>query len=400
MTSDKQKKVLAITVASPLTQNIYDRIGANVLAQDFDVVIFDCLEWIRRYDKEPVYDAVEGKHIRKIDSDSAFTEAFRQTNPSFVLDFTGRGAFTHRIQDACRQFGALYITHLLTPFPNPISRKTVWRSLASEPLATLRKLIRYVLRRVRQKQPLPPDIALLAGSESDNDWTGAAKTKIFTASPDYFALRQIQEDLSRGRGAMPGVPENDYILFIDDCLALSFDFVLGSYKPIVGADRYFPALRDFFRDIENFFMMPVVVAAHPNGKEFGDYTTLFGNRTVLFDATAALSVKCRFAMTHFSSAIGFPVLLRKQILLLNLKELKGRPQGLALDYLAQQLGCPQVEMQQSPDVNKLRHVRDTPVNEPRYRAYVEKYISNVATQDTNSFQSLVRHLNSLSMMEK
>ncbi|MEK7535544.1 MAG: hypothetical protein AAB590_00825, partial [Patescibacteria group bacterium] len=314
---------------------------------------------------------------------------------SFVLDFVGRGKFTRKIQDVCREYNALYITHLLTPFPNPISQKNLWWSFFSEPVATLNKIFRYIFRQFVEDRPLPPDIALLAGSESRNAWTETAKNKIFTATPGYFELNRIQRTAVDNKIRIPGVPKEGYILFIDDCLAMSFDFVLGAHKPIVEPSEYFPVLREFFSRLESRFKIPVIIAAHPNGKEFHGYKDCFGERTVLFDATAELSLSCNFAMTHYSSAITYPVLLRKPILLLSTRQLKKQSQGIAINYIASLLQCPQVAIDEDIDRLELSKLDASSVSESCYKAYQQKYITHAVSTDNNPFEPLLKYLTSL-----
>jgi hypothetical protein len=397
MVNRPRRQVLVITVASPLTQNIYDRIGAEIISKYFDVVIIDCIEWVRQYDQKPAYIEMQSENIHQVDSESAFREVFRRTLPSFVLDFVGRGKFTRKIQETCREYNALYITNLLTPFPNPISKKSLWRSFHAEPAATLNKVFRYVLRQFVEDRPLPPDIALLAGSESSNAWTETAKNKIFTATPNYFELNRIQKTAVVNKIKIPGVPTEGYILYIDDCLAMSFDFVLGAQKPIVEPSEYFPVLRQFFSRLESRCKMPVVVAAHPNGKEFHGYKDYFGERAVFFDATAELSLNCHFAMTHYSSAITYPVLLRKPILLLNSKQLRKQPQGNTLNYIAGLLQCPQVAIDEDLDSLELVRLDASSVSESCYNAYQEKYITNTVPMDNNPLEPLLKYLTSLSV---
>lgn len=390
MTAPSKRKVLAITVASPLTQNIYDRIGAAVISEHFDVVVLDCLDWVRDYVERPVYQEVAARNIHKVDSLESFKKIFKETSPAFLLDFLGRGKYTPQIQHTCREAGALYITQLITPFPNPISQNNIFRSFLKHPFATFSKAVKYVGRQVLEKKVLPPDIALLAGTGSLSAWTAAAHHKIWTAAPNFFDLQRLQKQDVRD----PRLPQ-DYILFIDDCLALSFDFVLGTYKPIFEVGEYFSLLNDFFSRLENHFGMPVVVAAHPNGREFENYERLFGDRVVLFNKTGELALGCRFAMTHFSSAISYPILLRKPLLLLNSKKIKKRMQGMAINYIEQQIRCPQVDIDEALDMNRLDSLKSSGINEEGYRHYEQSYITNVKTEDTNPFQVLIRYLNSL-----
>jgi len=383
-----RKKVLVIIVGSPLTENIYERIGVDIFSKSFDIKVVDCLGWLRHYEEKPEYTAIKAENICEVNSENSFVETMNNLAPSFVLDFLGRGPYTRQIQKICKGLGALYITHSLAPSPVPISQKKLLHSLVHYPDETIKKVIPFIWRKISRKNPIPPDVALLVGRESKNSWTQTAKKIIYTASPACYELRWAESN----SGKENNLPPNDYILFVDDCLSLSFDFKLGSHASIIEPDEYFSLINTFFLKVEEAFNMPVVIAAHPNGKEYSNYNSYFKNRVTIFDATAQLTLNCKFAMTHFSTAINYPVLLRKPIWLLNFEKLRIQPQGLVLNNIRKLLKCTEVDIDDSFSLPK---IMDFSVDEPSYKDFEEKYIRNVNVDSNNPFSELIDYLKSL-----
>jgi hypothetical protein len=254
-------------------------------------------------------------------------------------------------------------------------------------------LVHYLLRRVKGNNPYPPDVALIAGRKSENPWLLSAKTVIRTATPGFFELKQARPD--NESEALLRLPERGYLLFIDDCLALSFDFALGDFKPIVSPDRYYQVLNAFFDQVEQATGLPVVVAAHPNGKEYPAYNKLFGGRALFYDRTAILSYGCACAFTHFSSAINYPVLLRKPIAILTFDELRAAPQGEVSELLSSLLQRPLLDMSLPPSEKQelLAEIMESPI-EAAYANYERSYIVDMASPGDNPFDNLVNHLKS------
>ena len=140
MLNKSQKQAMAIIVASPLTQNIYERIGVGTLSESFDITVIDCLEWVRHYEQKPDYNPMVAENIYEAHSESEFITILTNLAPTFVLDFLGRGSYTRRVQEVCKGLGALYITHSLTPSPAPIAQNKLVSSLVYNPVETVKKI--------------------------------------------------------------------------------------------------------------------------------------------------------------------------------------------------------------------------------------------------------------------
>lgn len=386
------RKIIALVVASPLTQNIFDRIGVDLMSETFKVVVIDCLNWISGKAQQLSYHKVNYSDILEVNGESDFHEAIKKIHPQFVLDYIGRGPCTRTVQDVCRKFGALYIMQLLTPAPHPISKSNLRYSFRQHPVETLIKTVRYLARKLGRPEPLPPDVALLAGDASNSDWSDAAAARIYTATPDFFELRRIEQKINRTGFEVDTLVKDSYILFVDDCLAMSFDYVLGNYQHVFEVREYFSLINGFFAELERYFGLPVVIAAHPNGKEYREYDKLFGGRKVLFGSTAELTWGCKFVVSHFSSALSFAVLLRKKILLLSAIKLKNTTPGMMIDYISTQLRCPQANIDDVTSVVALVEFENSGVNEWRYLAYERKYVTSTDDPGEHPYENLLKYL--------
>lgn len=391
------RETLAILVASPLTENIYRRIGVEEFTADFDVLVVDCLAWVRRYSERAEFAKKAASNIVEAGSEAELNAIFGQTIPSVVVDFVGRGLYTRAIQKACRLVGARYVTHHLLPFPATVSSHAPWQSLLRHPRRTVEKLVRYLWRRIRHSNPYPPDVALIAGSKSETPWLLSAGAVIRTATPGFFELKQVQKGLERGELALPALKDEQYLLFIDDCLALSFDFTLGEFSPIVNPEHYYQVLNHFFDQVEHATGLPVVIAAHPDGKEYPNYVQLFGERPLFHGSTALLSLGCTCAFTHFSSAVNYPVLLRKPIAILTFDKLRAAPQGEVAALIAKQLQRPLLDMSYTSQSAKdlFATIMAAPV-EGAYADYARAYIVDTDTPGRHPFDNLVNHLKAVS----
>jgi hypothetical protein len=97
-------------------------------------------------------------------------------------------------------------------------------------------------------------------------------------------------------------------------------------------------------------------------------------------------------MTHYSSAITYPVLLRKPILLLNSRQLKRQTQGVAINHIAGLLQCPQVDIDRSQDRRALSRLNVTMVSQSAYAEFERRYFSTVDATGDDWFGPLLRYL--------
>lgn len=373
------RKRLAILLGSPLTEDVFSLIGMPYLGRPFDVTIVDCVRWVRsgaevsftRYPYEPLVTVEDG---------GAFDRALAQVAPAYAVDFISKGPYTRVMQDALRRAGVIYVAQRIAPSPLPAARPMA--SLARG-LTLARRVWGWTRRALADANPRSPDVALLAGSDANDYWTAAAGTVLWTSAPDYFRLRDVQRSRA-DNGGSPTHPK-PYALFIDDCLALSLDYAITGRPRPIEPDAYFARLRATFDRIEASFSIPIAIAAHPNGRDIPDYASRFGSRAVYFGATASLSIDCVVALTHYSTAVSYPVLLRKPIVILNARALRGTYSGDAADTLAALLRCPVLSMDGTDAAPAIPQV-----DEEAYAAYETRYITTRRSDDCHPFEPFVR----------
>ncbi|MEQ8352764.1 MAG: hypothetical protein RH862_14845 [Leptospiraceae bacterium] len=387
---DSKKIKVFIIVASPLTQNILERIGYKEFGEVFDVWVVDCLYWLRNEAKAIHYQPGIADRVCPISSQAEFEELCESHQPNYLIDFTGGGSYTRIIQNIAASKKISYITHNITPLPSPPMLGGLKNRRLFE---TLKKLPSFIFRKLFARRRRP-DIGLVAGDGGLNGWTTNARHIVWTASPDYFTYKKVREDEKRiSRLAELGLKENGYIVFIDDCLARSFDFLLVGGGHIVEESEYLARLDRCFSQIEDALGIPVIIAAHPNGKEFSDYATIFSGRRVFFGKTALLSSGATHAITHFSCAVSFAVLFRKPVLFLGMRETDRSFQGASQEYMARILGRPIINVS-DPLAHPFK-VTDGfggPVEEIKYANYMRRFITNTHPVGTNSFDSLINHI--------
>jgi hypothetical protein len=380
---------IAILLGSPLTENIFARIGMPYLAETFEVTIIDCALWVRVGMAGLNYQKYHYQDLVTVRTESEFEAAIDSLRPMFAIDFVGKGSYTRRIQNVLKRANTKYVAPRLAPVPLP--NRQLGASLASwaHALAIGRRVYYWVLRGIRNENPLPPDIALLAGSQANDYWTASSQTILWTDSFDYFTLKELQRIRQIGQGR-PRIHDGRFVLFIDDCLSLSMDYqITGQPRPIE-PDEYFKLLLQVLNNIERSLSLPVVIAAHPNGKEVHDYASLFGNRAVYFDATAELALDCELVLTHCSTAVAYPVLLRKPIVALNTARLRKTGTSDHIDHLGRLLNCPVLFMETSAENCDEILAASASVDQEAYEKYEKSYITTVASSDTNPFQQFVR----------
>ena len=143
--------------------------------------------------------------------------------------------------------------------------------------------------------------------------------------------------------------------------------------------------------------MPLVIAAHPNGREYPQYTEFFKGRKVIFGSTAELVFGSNIVISHFSSALSFAVLLRKKILLLSATKLKGTIPGMMINYISSQLRCLEVNMDEVLCQNSLSEFNNMTINELSYHTYEKNYIINTSTPGRDPYENLLKYLRSFEL---
>jgi hypothetical protein len=359
------------------------------LSETFDVTVIDCTTWVRVGIANLKYEKYAYNNLITVMGESDFKAAIIKLQPIYAIDFIGKGNYTRTIQNVLRRAKIKYVAQRITPSPLPNRLQGSQFTSFANSVAIFRRVFHWLLRSISNKNPLPPDIALLAGSKAKDYWTSSSKTILWTGSTDYFTLKELKRTREMS-GGKTNIQKGRYVLFIDDCLPLSMDYkITGRSRPIE-PNEYFELLLRTFANIEKILSIPVIVAAHPSGKEIPNYASLFGGRTVYFNATAELALDCEIALTHYSTAVAYPVLLRKPIVILNAQSLGNTLQGNFIENMHRLLNCPVLFMESNFTCCEEIITKSTLVDEEAYDDYEKSYITNGCNSDTHPFQVFVK----------
>lgn len=213
----------------------------------------------------------------------------------------------------------------------------------------------------------PYDAVFAAGEAAAGAYP--ARRVVAVNHPDY--------DERLASGPRPSPVAGRYAVFLDENMAGHPDLAVLGVAPI-DAGRYHAALDAFFTALERRHGLRVVVAAHPKSEYRGDP---FRGRVVLKGATRALVDGCEFAVTTFSSSLGYAVLARKPLVFFTTDEIATRYATIQLDVFpplfARTLGRECLNLDRPEQSSR---VEVPPVDEALYDAYKYRYLVSRASE--------------------
>ena len=388
------KPTVAILLGAPFTSQNYERTGIPYLKENFEVVVLDCNPWLRagyrglRFTKHPY------PQIVTITSAKEFEEAARNLKPGYAIDFVGYGPSTRFIQKTLRMQGTKYVLQATgtVPIPSITERRKGHLAMAvKNPRKFFARAIGRLSRYLREWRELEPDIALLAGRKSLYAYTSTARSILWIASNDYYTYKNVQDKIARQDLVLP--VRSKYALFIDDCIALASDYSLLGISPPVEPEKYHALLRQALDRLEQTTGLPVVVAAHPNGREIEGYASLFGDRPVYFDLTAELCSQSELVLAHASTALSYAALWTKPLIILTSRSLDKSNQGAAIREIHRQFQCPFLFMESTDATYAAACQQSWEVNVGAYRSYIDSYIATDEVVEEAPWQAFTNFVN-------
>jgi hypothetical protein len=382
------RPVIAILLGAPFTAQNYDRTGIPYLREHFEVVVLDCNPWLSVGYRSLRFVKHDYPKLVTVSSPDEFEQAVGSLKPAYAIDFIGLGAATRFIQRTLRRHGARFVVQRTGTLSTPSLAQRTRGHLAlalRNPRAFLAKALGKLGRYVKESRPLEPDVALLAGRKSLDSYTAKAKTILWIASRDYYTYKRVQESASRGE--LPVLHPGRYALFIDDCIASASDYTLLAVAAPIAPETYYPLLLEAFDRLERAAGLPVVVAAHPNGREIERYASLFGGRPVFFDATAELCQRSELVFSHASTGLGYAVLWKKPLLVLTSRALDGAYQGAVIREVSRQLDCPLLFMEADDAQYRAACERSARVSAEAYEAYTANFIASAEVAEAAPWQA-------------
>ncbi len=163
---------------------------------------------------------------------------------------------------------------------------------------------------------------MIASKSTSNYYISNETTVIYAHSMDYDRYLDMEASQPAELNC------TKYCVFIDDYLPFHPDYAVIGLKNPCSENNYYPALNKFFDYVEKKFNLKVIIAAHPRS-DYNLHPNLYSDRTIISGKTNYLVRDAEFVIMHSSTAISYPVLFKKRILLITTNEIN---ESNSLDY--------------------------------------------------------------------
>lgn len=356
-------------ISSPFNQRDYSRFGIETLEKNgFDVEVWDFTPI--------VYPQVEGvvipndpvnydKH-HKFEYKKDFILAIGKLKNVFVINFcpyTPAALFIYRALSRFKIPYSVFMANAI-PFGQKRELNIAWFYSKIKRI-TLNKLFNFIFPLIPSSYlGVHPATFILAGGEKSliYKYPVSKKTEIiWLHTLDYDIYLEEKEYVETS---------NNTAVFLDEYLPFHEDYFFLSMTPYSTADKYYPALCNFFDYVEDKCDVELIIAAHPRShyEQLPDY---FNSRSVIRGDTINLVKKSRFVIAHASTSINFPVLLRKPIVFITTNELNNSPEGYAIRSFAGLLNKKTINIDEEYNID---WEKELCVDEQAYNNYINSYI--------------------------
>lgn len=176
--------------------------------------------------------------------------------------------------------------------------------------------------------------------------------------------------------------KTDYILFIDQYEPFHPDSEIIGVKTVT-PEKYYNEINNYFDIIEKRYGLPVVISAHPKAEKYHEYN-FFNGREVIFGHTDSLSYYANFVITHYSTAVSFPVIYKKPILFIYTMEMMNvNPSCRIIINMSETLNCNVVNISDSEDSDVFK------VNEIDYNKYLYSFLTNPESCNRDNYDIIM-----------
>ena len=225
-----------------------------------------------------------------------------------------------------------------------------------------------------------PDYILTAGSEHIVD-RGYKGKEIFINSFDYtMFLCMEKENLNKNDVAL----FKNKIIYVDTGAPFfhTDNHLTGNRHPLT-VNKWYPALRDFFNNIEKAFNSEVVIMAHPKHLYDSESAAIFGGRKVIHEKTKEAISLANMVLITNSSAVSYAVLFEKPVVILCSDEIINENSVFYNDskFWSLELNCPLININSYPSFSIIDNFGL--IDKKSYAQYINKYLTSRKDAKTN-----------------
>lgn len=225
----------------------------------------------------------------------------------------------------------------------------------------------------------PAKYELLTSGKASLNYKTDKNTKVLRYNTtDYtVTMESMNESMMRR--------DINYVVFIDQYLPFHSDVKLTGVKN-PQSEPYYSRLNLLFCKIEEAYNCKVFIAAHPASIKYKEHNYYEG-REVFFGETGQLIKDSIGVLGHFSTAVAFPVIYKKKMIMLTSNEIKSNlySYDALIRYGASQLfHCPLINID-----DDFYDIHFGNVDEEVYDKYKYDYLTNRETEHIHNYETLL-----------
>lgn len=380
-------------IFSPFCRRDYDRFGIDIVKKSgFKVEIWDLTpilaEEVYKITKVPDPIDYKSSNCKLFLSKADFHREVRKiSRDSLIITMFGIDYKTYFLFKELSRLGILYVLFHANTIPLYRSTKSSYSTGYKNRLVLLFNKIkainiskfRKVIFESISKHLLkiqPPAFILAGGSQAIVNYKPpiGKNTKIIWAHTLDYDL--YLSDLNKESAGEFG--DKKYAVFIDGYQPFHPDYVRMNVKPPVAPENYYPALCNFFSDVEGETGLEVIIAAHPRSN-YDEHPDYFRGRKTIRGKTMELIRDSKLVLMHYSTSVNFAVLYNKPVIFFTTNEMEKF--SMDANYIraySSELDKSFINISRSYKVNWERELKIDP---KVYNCYKERYIKRKNTED-------------------
>lgn len=323
-----------------------------------------------------------GLIIRRVENKKEYEVLIKENTNAVFFSFMNYAWYSFIVYRMLSKYNCdiVYCTSgCLPPLSSSKGIKIIARLNAKQLIARIKgRLYRFLLK---SKLFKPAKIVLQSCGAATCDYKTSDST-VFVGcnSGDYQGYLSVKSSFNHSDNKI-----GRYVVYIDQYLPFHNDFTLRGVQHI-NAETFYRSINLLFARIEKKYGCEVVIAAHPSSLKYEEHD-FFCGRKVYYNRTAELINQCIGAITCNSTAISFPVIDKKPILIYTSNDIESRylffntllfPKLLDLEFI---------------NIDECSEVYFRDVNMHRYEKYKYDYLTTPISEHINNSDIIISVLN-------
>tara|TARA_B100000787_G_scaffold65831_1_gene48273 strand:+ start:430 stop:1611 length:1182 start_codon:yes stop_codon:yes gene_type:complete len=372
-------KIVIITDIS-FTKRDHKRFGINTLRKKFNVFIFD---FTKKFSKKLAtykysHNTYKCEGYHSIKSLSSFVELVEKYKFSNCINYISNKPLELKLANIFKKNRVPFVKIQNGLAMGPADPRSFIQNLhiLSLKFTDKKRFVAFIANQISKitnkfikKEPqIIFDKVVVTGRVGLKDAFIGLKTKVIHAhSFDY------NNYLNNNKQSKLGI-KKPYAVFLDQYLPLHPDApIFFGVSARCTAEKYYPALNNFFNIFEKKFNMKVIVCAHPKSDYKNNSNYLYGRKFVEND-TINLVKNCNIVFAHCSTSITYAVLYQKPLVFLLSNEYIKSFDNYTPAVIAKKINSPYFNIDDKNNKSKIQHINLFKIDQKKYKIYVDDYI--------------------------